>query len=168
MSNYMSEYEEYYKNINKKNNDKQKSRYLPINRKSNNHIYDVWGNNEQVKYFSKDYWIRRIIRELLCALVLLTIFIGLKYIKNDYVQKAYVWSRGLITSSFNYDKTIETINNYELGTLKIKELNVGGFTVEDLKSDKISARINEFIDYLRNSMNTQRLHYILTISSAII
>ena len=164
MSNYMSEYEEYYKNINKRNDDKHKSRYLPINRKSNNHIHAALANDEQVKYFSKDYWIRRIIRELSCALVILTIVIGLKYIKNDYVQKAYIWSRSLIISSFNYDETIEAFNNYEFGTLKIKELNVGGFTVEDLKSDKISARINSFIDYLKNIMNTQRLQYILIIS----
>lgn len=157
MSNYMSEYEEYYKNINKKNNDNQKSRYLPKSKKINKSIYSIGRNDEQAKYFSKDYWIRRIIRELSCAIIILAIFMGLKYIKNDYIQKAYIWSKGILTNSFNYDETIEVFNNCEFGTLKIRELNLGGFTVEDLKSDKINNRMNSFIEYLKNVMNTQRI-----------
>lgn len=157
MSNYMSEYEEYYKNINKKNNDNQKSRYLPLHQKNSRSIYSIGRSNEQVQYFSKEYWVRRIIRELSCALVILTIFICLKYIKNDYVQKAYIWSKGIITSSFNYDEMIEAFNNYEFGTFRIKELNIGGFTVEDLKSDKINRRISNTINYLKSLINTQRV-----------
>ncbi|MBE6063138.1 MAG: hypothetical protein E7207_06235 [Clostridium butyricum] len=168
MSNYRSEYEEYYKNINNKSNNNQKLRYLPISKKGGNHIYDVGRNDEQVKYFSKDYWIKRLIMELSGSLILLTIFMGLKYIKNDYVQRAYILSKAVITSSFNYDATIEAFNNYKFGTLKIKEINIGSFTVEDLKSDKISIRINSFIEYLKNSMNTQRIEYIFITRSAII
>lgn len=157
MSNYMSQYEEYYKNINKRKNDRQASGsgYLP--RRESKSIFSLpAGNNEQVKYFSRNYWIQRIIRELSGAMIILVLFVGLKYIKNDYVQQAYRWSKYLITTSFNYDEAIDAFNNYEVGTFKVNELNIGGITVEDLKSEKISSRVNNFIDYLKNKMIIQR------------
>lgn len=157
MSNYMSEYEEYYKNINKKNDDTQKSKYFHSHKKGNSSIFSIERSNEQINYFSKEYWIRRIIRELSGALAILTIFICLKYIKNDYVQKVYIWSRGFIASNFHYDETIEAFNNYEIGMFKMRELNIGGFTVEDLKSDKINSRVNNTLNYLKNLINTQRI-----------
>ncbi|MDO5517919.1 MAG: hypothetical protein Q4F66_10210 [Clostridium sp.] len=160
MSNYMSQYEEYYKNINKKNNknnNKQASRYFPGRRRDNKPIYSSpMAKNEQVRYFSRDYWFRRIISELSGAMIILVLFMGFKYIKNDYIQQAYRWSKNVMTSSFNYDQTIEAFNNSEIGTVKISELNIGGITVEDLKSEKISSRVNNLIEYLKNKMIIER------------
>lgn len=156
MSNYMSEYEEYYKNINKKNND-NKSRYIPLNSQKREGGYLIGRNDEQVKYFLKDYWIKKIIIQFLCSFGILIIFVSFKYIKNDYIKRVYIWSKGAISSDFQYDEAVEALNNCELGTFKIKELNIGGFTIEDLKSDRINYKINNFLEYLRNSMNTQKI-----------
>lgn len=157
MSNYMSQYEEYYKNINKRNNNKESTGYLPRRKRDIKSIYSIQlGDNEQVRYFSRDYWIKRMIRELSGAMIILVLFIGLKYIKNDYIQQAYGWSKNIITTNFNYDEAIEAFSNCEVGTYKVNELNIGGITVEDLKSEKISNRVNNFIDYLKNKMIIQR------------
>ena len=157
MSNYMSQYEEYYKNINKRNNDEKNSKYLPNRKRNDKHIYSLpMSDGEPVAFFSQDYWRKRIIRDVSGAMILLILFAGMKYVKNDYTQQAYIWTRGLITSNFNYDETIDYFSRCQVGGYKVNEINVGGVTVQDLKSDKISIKVNNLINYIKNKMVIER------------
>lgn len=157
MSNYMSQYEEYYKNINKRNNNEKTCKYLPSRRGNDKRIYSLpTSNGDSAVFFSQEYWKKRIVKDISGAMILLTLFSGLKYIKNDYTQQAYKWSKNIITSNFNYDATVDAFSRCQFGGFKVNELNVGGFTVEDLKYEKISSKINNFIEYLKNKMIIER------------
>ena len=113
-------------------------------------------DGEPVAFFSQDYWRKRIIRDVSGAMILLILFAGMKYVKNDYTQQAYIWTRGLITSNFNYDETIDSFSRCQVGGYKVNEINVGGVTVQDLKSDKISIKVNNLINYIKNKMVIER------------
>lgn len=152
MGNYRSAYEEYYKNINKKTNDKEHSKYLPLDKN-----IDVSLRNKETekKYFTKRYWIKRFEREIAGALILVTLFAGLKYIKINEVQKIHIICKQSLMQNFDYDSSIEAFNNVEIGTFKIRDAKIGDFKVEDLKFENLKLKMNNFINYIRNQSSTQ-------------
>ena len=137
MGNYASAYEEYYKNINNKSKEKEiRNRKQHLNR-NGARKYEVHAD-EEVIYFSKKYWIRRIQIELVGSLALLSCFMVLKYVDTPYTRGAYLWCRNAVVSEFNYDQSIEAFNSMEIGKYKVKDFRIGAFKIEDLKSENFS------------------------------
>lgn len=147
MGNYTSAYEEYYKNLNNKSMHKESEKKHPfLNKSSNNNLKSV--SNEQISYFTKNYWIKRIERELIGSLILLSCFIGLKYTNVQDVNKFYILCKQAVASEFNYDKSIEDFNSIEIGAFKTKDVRIGMFKFEDLKYENLKENIEHFKEYL--------------------
>ncbi len=151
MGNYSSAYEEYYKNINNKSITKESGNRGPfLNRGVNNTQSNKFQscNAEEIYYFSKDYWIRRIERELAGSLALLACFMGLKYTNIKNVQDFYKWCKQNVVSEFNYDQSVEVLNSMEIGTFKTKDFKIGTFEIEDLKSENLKTEMKNFKEYI--------------------
>lgn len=140
MSDYRSAYEKYYKNINNNlNGKKERNNYLPLSSRSNNEMNLRYGM--ETKLDNKgNYLVRRIIRELIGATLLLIIFFGMKVVPMTSVNDVYSISKQTLNETFEYDKYIEAFSDIEIGDLKL----------ENIKSNDIKAKVVEFIDYLKN------------------
>ena len=147
MGNYASAYEEYYKNINNKSKDKQfkSGKHFSKNNESNNYMSRA---DERIKYCTKDYWIKRIERELAGSLVLLSCFMLLKYANVPSINGLYFWCRNAVVSDFNYDESIEAFNSMEIGGYKTKDFRSGSFKIEDLKYENLKTGWDNFKEYL--------------------
>ena len=146
MGNYTSAYEEYYKNLNKKTMNRESEKKYFFNKSNNNNLKQV--ANEQISYFTKNYWIKRIERELIGSLILLLCFIGLKYTKVQNMDKFYILYKQAVVSEFNYDKSIEAFNSIEIGNFKTKDVRIGMFKFEDLKYENLKENMEHFKEYL--------------------
>lgn len=147
MGNYASAYEEYYRNINNKYKDKEirNTKKFSRNHEINNYKSHADGH---IRYFTKDYWIRRIERELTGSLVLLSCFMLLKYTNIQNINGLYLWCRNAVVSEFNYDQSIEAFNAIEIGGYKAKDFRIGSFKIDDLKSENLKAELDNFKEYL--------------------
>lgn len=143
MSDYRSAYERYYKNINnaargKKDNNK----YLPL---SDSFIGPKSMRGAGSNDGQGNYLIKRIIRELIGATLLLVIFFGLKFIPLEQVRNIHSISKQAVSQNFDYDKSIETFSY----------INIGNFKLDDLRTENLKVKASEFINYLKNISNTQ-------------
>lgn len=148
MSSYRSAYENYYKNINntaKGNKDNNKNFTLGKSSVRHGVSNDTMGN----------IIIKRVIRELTGATILLLFFLGLKYIPIPQVKEMHIKCKQTLSQNFNYNGSIEAFNNIQIGNIKGKDLQFGGFTTEDLKIENLKARASNFMEYLRNSNTMQ-------------
>ncbi len=155
MSNYRSAYENYYKNINDTSKEKKdNNKYFSFGKKANN-------NNPQYgvekKYNDKiiNILIKRITKELTGALILLIFFVGLKYIPSAPVKEMYIKCKEELNQNFNYNDSIEAFNNIQIGNIQGKDLKMGDVTVEDLKIENLKMNASNFMQYLKNSTNSQ-------------
>lgn len=140
MSDYRSAYEKYYKNINNNlNGKKERNNYLPLSSRSNNEMNLRYGMETRLDN-KGNYLVRRIIRELIGATLLLIIFFGMKVVPMTSVNDVYSISKQTLNETFEYDKYIEAFSDIEIGDLKL----------ENIKSNDIKAKVVEFIDYLKN------------------
>jgi hypothetical protein len=128
MSSYGSAYENYYKNIN--NTEK--------------------GKKENNKDTITNTLIKRIIRELTGATLLLLFFVLLKYVPSTQVNEMHIKCKQTLEYNFNYNESIDAFNTIQIGNLKGADLNIGNFTVEDLK-----VKASNLIEYIRNNNKVQ-------------
>ena len=155
MSSYRSAYENYYKNINNfEKGKKDKSKFSIFDRKTNNPIRPIYGANSN-NYNKMDFIIKRVIKELTGATIILLFFAALKYIPTAQVQEMHANCKQAINYNFNYDQCIDEFNTIEIGNVKIKDLKIGNYTTEDLKMENLKVKALSFMDYLKNNRNMQ-------------
>lgn len=147
MGNYASAYEEYYRNLNRKAREKDlgNRKNLSNNHGSNNFMTHA---DDKTRYFTKNYWIKRIERELAGSLFLILCFMGLKYTHIQNIHDFYLWCRGAVVSEFNYDESIEAFNSIEIGDFKARDFRLGTFKIEDLKSENLKSYMENFKEYI--------------------
>lgn len=153
MSSYRSAYENYYKNINNAvKGNKDNNKHFTLGKSSDNSISLRHGvNNDTMGNFI----IKRIIRELTGATILLLFFVGLKYTPLPQVKEMHIKCKQTLSQNFNYNESIEVFNSIQIGNVKGKDLQFGGFTTEDLKIENLKVRASNFMDYLKNNNTMQ-------------
>ncbi|AWK50751.1 hypothetical protein DIC82_06875 [Clostridium beijerinckii] len=156
MSIYRTAYENYYKNINntakgKKDNNK----HFSLGKKADDSIGSKYGINLKYNERITNTLIKRIIRELTGAIILLLFFLGLKYIPLNQVKEMHVKYKQTLEQNFNYNEYIDAFNASQIGNIKGKDLTIGNFTTEDLKIDNLKIKALNFMEYLKNSSNSQ-------------
>ncbi|EKQ55102.1 MULTISPECIES: hypothetical protein [unclassified Clostridium] len=136
MSSYRSAYENYYKNINNRvNGKKDKNNYFHIGRKNNDSISSKYGINSMKNNKSfTDILIKRVIRELTGATILLFFFTGLKYIPSEQVREMHIKCKQLLAQNFDYNEYLQMLNTLQIGNFKVKDLNLDNLTTEELKT----------------------------------
>lgn len=140
MSDYRSAYERYYKNINNTANGKKESnKYLPLSSRNDSSMNLKYGTRAKISS-QGNYFVKRMIRELVGAMLLLVIFFGMKFIPLNQVQEVYTISKQTLTQTFDYDKCIETFSY----------VKIGNFKLEDMKKNNIKLKVSQFVDYLKN------------------
>jgi len=156
MSIYRSAYENYYKNINnaakgKKDNNK----YSSQGKKTGNFMSSKYGI--KIKYNDRimNTLIKRIIRELTGAIILLLFFLGLKYIPLNQVKEMHIKCKQTLEQNFNYNEYIDTFNTIKIGNIEGKNFNIRDITLEDLKIDNLKIKASNFMEYLKNNSNLQ-------------
>lgn len=155
MSSYRSAYENYYKNINNpEKNKKDKNKLSVLNRKTDDSGRSIYGINGSGTTIG-NFFIKRIIQELTGAAILLLFFVGLKYIPMAQVKEMHVNCKQALNYNFNYDQCIEIFNTAEIGNVKGKDLKIGNFTTEDLKSENLKVKVSSFMEYLKSNTNIQ-------------
>ena len=156
MSSYRSAYENYYKNINNAvNGKKDNNKYFNLGKKADNSISSRYGINTGYNYTMTNTVLKRIIRELTGAIILLLFFLGLKYIPLNQVKEMHVKYKQTLEQNFNYNEYIDAFNTSQIGNIKGKDLTIGNFTSEDLKIDNLKIKALNFMEYLKNNSNLQ-------------
>lgn len=156
MNNYRSAYENYYKNINNRAKGKQDSiRYSPLGKNRDDLIKSPYGISRSSEFNFKEFCVKRIMRELIGAAILLLVFVGLKYIPVNQVRQVHDTCKEVLNQQFNYDESIEAFNNAEVGNFKMKDLKIGDLSLEDFKSNSLKVKTSNFIEYLKNKSNLQ-------------
>ena len=156
MSSYRSAYENYYKNINNAvNGKKDNNKYFNLGKKAENSISSKYGINIKCNDTMKNTFIKRIIRELTGATILLLFFVGLKYIPSSQVNEMHIKCKETLEHNFNYNESIDAFNTIQIGNIQGKDLKIGNITTEDLKIDNLKTKTSNFIEYLKNNNNSQ-------------
>jgi hypothetical protein len=155
MSSYRSAYENYYKNINNQNKDKNGNNYLTFGKKNHASKGSECGARINYNDTIMNKFAKRIIRELTGSTVLLLFFIGLKYIPSNQIQEIHIKCIKALYYNFNYDKSIDALNTIQIGNIRGEDLKVGDITIEDLKAENLKVQVSNFIEYLKNSTNIQ-------------
>lgn len=152
MSSYRSAYENYYKNI--KNEDKgknDKNKFFNLGKKADNSINSKYGTNAKYNDTIKNTLIKRIIKELTGAIILLLFFVGLKYIPLTQVKEMHIKCKETLEQNFNYNESIDAFNTIQIGNIQGKDLKIGSFTTEDLKIDNLKIKASNFMEYLKSN-----------------
>ena len=156
MSSYRSAYENYYKNINNAGEGKNdKNKYFTLGKNADNSISSKYGINIKYNDTMINTFLKRIIRELTGATVLLIFFVGLKYIPSTQVKEMHIKCKETLEQNFNYNESIDAFNAIEIGNIKGKDLKISNFTTEDLKIDNLKVKASNLIEYLKNNNNLQ-------------
>ena len=151
MSSYRSAYENYYKNINNtEKGKKDNNKYFTLGKKADNSISSKYGINIGYNDTITNALIKRIIRELAGATLLLLFFVLLKYIPSTQVNEMHIKCKQTLEYNFNYNESINAFNTIQIGNLKGADLNIGNFTAEDLK-----VKASDLIEYIRNNNKVQ-------------
>ena len=99
--------------------------------------------------------IKRIIRELTGATILLLFFVGLKYIPSTQVKEMHIKCKQTLEQNFNYNESIDAFNTIQIGNIKGKDLKIGNFTTEDLKIENLKIKASNFMEYIKSNSNLQ-------------
>ena len=140
MNDYRAAYENYYRNIN--NNHKiEKSEHLREDRQRNINRYGSPKFNVE-KLF---------LEQVIGASIVLFYFSALKYIPLNNVQYIYLQSKSLFIKNMTYDDIIDGIKDINIGGYTAANININGFTIDDLKEKPIKERISQCISYFNQS-----------------
>ena len=154
MSSYRSAYENYYKNINNEDKGKKdKNKYFNLGKKAENSINSKYGINVKYNDTIINTLIKRIIKELTGATILLLFFVGLKYIPLTQVKEMHIKCKETLEQNFNYNESIDAFNTIQIGNIQGKDLKIGSFTAEDLKIDNLKIKASNFMEYLKSNNN---------------
>lgn len=100
MGDYKSQYEKYYKNL--RNNS-------PGRTPRPTSIYDSFGRGTRNKKKGSNF-ARKIIFQLVGALILLIIFIGIKVMPIEGAKEAYIVTREALDKNFDIEEAVMTMN----------------------------------------------------------
>lgn len=153
MNNYRSAYENYYKNINKIAKGTN-TKNLTRDSKVNSYISSKYGINLNSKDTIKETLIKRVITELTGATVLLLFFTGLKYIPVSQVNELHIKCKQTLEEDFNYNRAIDVLNGMYIGNIQGKDLSIENFTAEDFKIENLRMKAANFIEYIRNNVDS--------------
>jgi len=141
MSSYRSAYENYYKNINNpEKRKKDNNKYFTLGKKADNSISSRHGINIGYNATMTNTLIKRIIRELTGATLLLLFFVLLKYIPSTQVYEMHIKCKQALEYNFNYNESIDAFNT----------IQIGNFTTEDLK-----VKASNLIEYIKDNNKLQ-------------
>lgn len=157
MSSYRSAYENYYKNINnteKGNEDRNK--YFTRTKKDDNYNGSKYGINIKCNDTMINTLIKRIIKELTGATLLLLFFILLKYIPLTQFNQMHIKCKQTLEYNFNYNECIDTFNTIKIGNINGKDLKIGDYTSEDLKIENLKVKASNFMEYIKSNSNLQK------------
>ena len=128
---------------------------LVLGKKADNSISSKYGINIKYNDTMINTLIKRIIRELTGATILLLFFVGLKYIPLTQVKEMHIKCKQTLEQNFNYNESIDAFNTIQIGNIKGKDLKIGNFTTEDLKIDNLKIKASNFMEYLKSNSNLQ-------------
>ena len=149
MTDYRSEYERYYKNINSSSGSSKRKKPLFSRLKSRDYSEVSYsGRNSYMSYDKGGKVVKILIRQLEASLILLVIFVGLKSAPSSQVQKVHQKAKFFINQTFEYDTAIDAMSNMEVGGFQMQNLHL-----ENLKSQNIKSSFYNFIDYMKNINN---------------
>lgn len=156
MSNYRSAYENYYKNINNvAKGNKDNNRKFTLSKKADKSIKPQYGVDKTYNNNIINVLIKRAIKELTGATILLLFFVGLKYISLTQVEDMHIKFKQALSQNFNYNESIESFNAMQIGNIKGKDLKIGDLTTEDLKIQNLKAKVSNFVEYLKKTSTMQ-------------
>ena len=154
MSSYRSAYENYYKNINNpEKRKKDNNKYFTLGKKADNSISSKYGINIGYNDTIATILIKRIIKELTGATILLLFFVLLKYIPLTQVKEMHIKCKQTLEYNFNYNESLEAFNKIQIGNIKGKDLNIGNYTAEDLKLENLKGKVSDFMEYIKSNSN---------------
>ena len=152
MSSYRSAYENYYKNINNAvKRKKDKNKYFNLGKKDDNAISSKYGINIKYNDTMINALIKRIIRELTGATILLLFFVLLKYIPATQFKEMHIKCKETLEQNFNYNDSIDALNTIQIGNIQGKDLKIGNLTTEDFKIDNLKTKASNFMEYLKSN-----------------
>lgn len=148
MTDYRSEYERYYKNINRSISQKQSKKYLFSGFRDRSSLNLPYASREYggADYSSRsDRLVRKFIRQLEVSLALLAFVFGLKALPTPETSYVLNGTKYYLNMPFEYDQTIDAMNQMDVAGFKIENLHL-----ENLKSQNIKNNLSEFMEYLKN------------------
>ena len=148
MSIYRSAYENYYKNINKTVKGTN-NRFSIRDKRADELISSKYGVDLRSKDKMIEKLIKRLITELTGATILLIFFVAIKYIPLIQVRELYIKCKDTIEQDFNYNGTIDAFNEMYIGKIQGKDLKIGEFTAEDLKSENLKVKAANFMENIK-------------------
>lgn len=149
MNDYRAAYENYYRNINKKTNvniNEDKSSLRPKKKEKN-----YRSNNKIEDLVSKEYWIKRLEREMAGSAVIIVVLFGLKCVPSEGVTSIYTKCKNILNTNVTYDQSIDILNGIEIGTLKGQNFNINGFTFDNLKKENMKKEFIDCMNYIKNN-----------------
>lgn len=109
MGNYNSQYENYYRNL--------------TNRRRNHDGYSYGSSNSSSFRLDKNYFLRRITRELIGVFVLFLFVIACKTIVTPETKSIYDYSKEMLKVNYDYNKAIATVKEIDLKDVDDKITN---------------------------------------------
>ncbi|MDP4178653.1 MAG: hypothetical protein Q8900_09975 [Bacillota bacterium] len=142
MGNYNPQYESYYNNMinRKKSNNSYKGNL------SNNNSYNHKGSLSNNNYLSGNYFIKRIIRELVCTLLLFVFVIVCRTVHTQKTIEAYNYSKSVINEDYNYKNIIDYAKNIKLSSLQ-KDITNWMDSIQSKISSSPASNDKIFIDH---------------------
>lgn len=146
MSVYRSAYEEYYRNINNESKGKNDiKKYSIFRKKSVSSDNSKYGFNFKNRDKIVEYLMKRIIKEVTGATIILIFFTGLKYIQTDQIKEMHTKCKQALNYNINYTDCVNTINEIKIGNIK----------GTDLKLEYIKTQAYKFMEYIKTSSTMQ-------------
>lgn len=104
MGNYQTLYQDYYSTALKRRNGSDLSRR----------------NRGQVRFLSRDFFIRRAIVDLSGVFILLTFIVACRFIKMPELTKAYNYAKYIVNYNYDYKSVYENIKKFDFKSLPNK------------------------------------------------
>lgn len=145
MSNYNSQYESYYEKISKKRKDTPiyngyGNKYSGYNGYDNKYKEDSDG----IALFSGEYFIKRIIRNLLGTAFLFVFVLTCKLIQTPNSKAVYAYSKEMVSTDFDYKTKISYLKGIDIKELKEEIEDKGEDIISKLfKKENIKDKIKE-------------------------
>ncbi|WP_353505399.1 M23 family metallopeptidase [Clostridium sp. Marseille-Q2269] len=137
---YNSQYEEYYNSLkNRKSNNLRNNNYSPVS----------WNNRRENS--NKNFFQKRIIRDLVGVFLLLVIVLGLKAFSNSKTQMVYNYSKKMVDQNYDYKAVMNKAKTLDVKLLEdnilkyidtFKSKVTGQKTIEEIISNDFVLPVN--------------------------
>lgn len=154
MTDYRSEYERYYKNINRTVGGSEHKKHLFFKpREKDSMIVPYRSRNEDISYSTGGRLVKIFIRQLEGSLILLAVFAGLKAAPSESTRLAHSQVKYAMNQTFEYDTTIDNVSKMNVAGFELQNLHL-----ENIKSTNIRNGLYGFMNYLKNINNTSNIN----------